>query len=99
MLWKNIENDITLQSNLQIKLEAKDVLLYYDNKERKIKHLINLIVLLAKFHIHKAKFSKGRPFFSVFKIDFKNYIECIKMVKDKKCMHTENIIQELFKEI
>ncbi len=71
---KKIENCISLQSNLPINLEAKDVLFYYRNKERKIQHLANLIILIAKFHIHKVKFSKGRTFFPVFETEFKNYV-------------------------
>ncbi len=79
-------------------MEAKDVLLYYKNKERKIQQLTNLIILIVKFHIHKAKFSKGRPLFPVFKTEFKNYTECIKMIDNKKCLNTINIFQELFRE-
>ena len=49
VFWKKMENYITLQSNLLINLKAKDVLLYYN--EKKIQHLTNLIILIAKFHI------------------------------------------------
>lgn len=99
IFWKKIENYIFIQSNIPINLEAKDVLLYYKNKERKIQHLTNLIILMAKFHIHKAKFSKARPFFPVFETEFKNYIECIKMIDNKKCLHTINLIEETFREM
>jgi len=34
--------------------------------------VINLLILLVKFHIHKCKFSNKKPLFSVFLIEFEN---------------------------
>lgn len=99
LLWKKIETYISSLCNISINLTAKDILLFYNNKEKKIQHLTNLICLIAKFHIHKSKFSKGRPFFSVFKNDFQSYIDCIKKIDNKKCIHTVNIIEEFIGEM
>ncbi len=38
-------------------------------------YVINLCFLLAKFHIHKQKFTGSKPLFSLFKVDLDKYVE------------------------
>ena len=40
-------------------------------------YIINLLVLLAKYHIHKSKFSNHKPSFSIFEKELKQYITTI----------------------
>ncbi len=40
-------------------------------------YVINLCFLLAKFHIHKQKFTGSKPLFSLFKVDLDKYVETI----------------------
>lgn len=52
--------------------------LFDDLKENMEKvYVVNLCILLAKFHIHKQKFSGSKPFFDLFKIDLDQYLETI----------------------
>ncbi len=38
----------------------------YEQSKRKQFYVVNLILLLAKFHIHRCKYSNFRPLFFVF---------------------------------
>ena len=90
--WKKFEF-FDIQTKNVIKLEAKDILLYYENQNHKIQQLVNLMILVAKFHIHKAKFSKSCPSLVLFKVDFKMYFESIQLINNKKCNTTVNLIK------
>ena len=97
--WKNFEEFFEVQCKNVIKLEAKDILLYYSNKNVKIQQLVNLMILVAKFHIHKAKFSKSCPSLVSFKVEFNLYCESIQLISNKKCDSTVSLIKELFTDI
>ena len=58
------------------------------NKKRHETFLINLIIILAKFHIHKSKFSHSKPSFILFEIEAKQYIQTIRNSKNKKATKT-----------
>ncbi len=47
-------------------------------------YVVNLILLLAKFHIHRCKYSNSRPHFLVFVKEFKQYLSLIQLSKKKK---------------
>ncbi len=51
-------------------------------------YIINLILLLAKFHIHKLKFNNQRPSFTVFLNEAKQYIQNITNSRNPKAMKT-----------
>lgn len=74
-------------------MDAKKVILCYNN--HKIQWLINLILLLGKFHIHKSKFARNLSCFELFVIELRNYIEYIKLINDKKCQQAFSLIQQL----
>ena len=60
--WKDLSRYITDKLVSDISLLWKDVLFgFHDNKSKKQKeiYLINLLIILGKYHIHKAKFSNA----------------------------------------
>jgi len=52
-------------------------------------YLINLIIILAKFYIHKCKFAKVKRFFCVFMKELEMYFKSIPNAKNKKAIKTE----------
>ncbi len=53
-------------------------------------NVINLCFLLAKFHIHKQKFTGSKPIFSLIKVDVDKYVETIQNPANLKlylCIH------------
>lgn len=51
-------------------------------------YIINLILLLAKFHIHKCKFSGKKPCFILFKKEMELYIDSIRFSLKQKALKT-----------
>ncbi len=54
-------------------------------------YVINLCFLLAKFHIHKQKFTGSKPLFSLFKVDLDKYVETIQNSANLKAMKTVSL--------
>jgi len=51
--------------------------------------MINLMILLGKFHIHKSKCNNSKPCLKGFFLaDFMLYIESLKCIDNKKCTDT-----------
>uniref|UniRef100_A0A669DIK2 Reverse transcriptase domain-containing protein n=1 Tax=Oreochromis niloticus TaxID=8128 RepID=A0A669DIK2_ORENI len=54
-------------------------------------YLINLLILLAKFHIHKSKFSNAKPSFKCFLNETKQYVKTIQHSQNLKAVKTINL--------
>ena len=68
--WKEVVHYVTLKIYSDFSLDWNDVLFgVHDVKSKKQKELyvINLIIILGKYHIHKAKFSHSKLFFGISK--------------------------------
>ncbi len=55
-------------------------------------YIIQLLVIMGKFHILKMKWSGGKPFFVYFINEFKQYCNTVYQCKTKKALRTSNII-------
>lgn len=55
--------------------------------------VVNLILLYAKFHIHKAKFAGDKPSFTIFYKCFELYLQSLAPIENKKAMKTKNICE------
>lgn len=94
--WKNVESYVAFKTKHTITLEGKQIITYFDCSNRSLCNIVNLFILLGKFHIHKAKFSKSRPCFKFFQIETDIYFESLKLVKNKKAMSVIDIYSKLF---
>ena len=63
---------------------------FLDNESKKQKeiYLINLLIILGKYHIHKAKFNISKPSFIAFGKETEQYIKTIYDLKNKKAANT-----------
>jgi len=52
------------------------------------KFVLNLLLFLAKFYIHKCKFSKKTPSFFIFKKDIDMYLNSLKDSKNSTACKT-----------
>ncbi len=91
LLALSIYKYIFIRSNIYNKcvLFWKDVILgfiEYEQSKRKQFYVVNLILLLAKFHIHRYKYSNSRPHFFVFMKEFEQYLSLIQLSKNKKAL-------------
>ncbi len=56
---------ISLKLNTAVKLGGSDIMIYVDDYgiENDKAYIIQLLVIMGKFYIHKMKWSGGKPFF------------------------------------
>jgi hypothetical protein len=85
--WKDLSRYITDKLVSDLSLLWEDVQFgFHDNKSKKLNeiYLINLLIILGKYHIHKAKFSNSKPSFIAFGRAPEQYIRTIYDSKNKK---------------
>lgn len=90
-LWKHVGLFI---SNVILKgfnLNSKIVLFGFFDGESDVCLIINLILYLCRFYIHKCKFSNCIPIFTVFLQEIKQYLKTISASVNKKAIRTYSI--------
>ena len=75
----DVEYLFHMLSGITIHIEKRDVFFYYDKKDLDKNHvfMLNPILLLGKFYIHKCKWSERIPNIYHFKADMKIYFETL----------------------
>jgi len=63
----------------------------YDPAKSDQYYIINLIILLAKYRIHKCKFSSQKPSFLIFVKELKQYFMTIQHSQNKKAVKTTDL--------
>lgn len=90
-LWKHVGLFI---SNVILKgfnLNSKIVLFGFFDGDSDVCLIINLILYLCRFYIHKCKFSNCIPIFTVFLQEIKQYLKTISASVNKKAIRTYSI--------
>ncbi len=90
-LWQDICQFIVNFIHNDFELFFKDVLFgifTFEKQYGNIYFLCNLIILLAKYFIHKCKVMKVTPNFSYFQEDIKMYIKSLSTSYNKKAIKT-----------
>ncbi|XP_024122537.1 uncharacterized protein LOC112143031 [Oryzias melastigma] len=78
--WTNIRSWINLKLDIP-HFSISDVLIYMENLDISLVNLINIIILLGKYHIHCCKWRGNKPSFSCFLNEFKLYFKSLKCIK------------------
>lgn len=94
--WSDICIFIAEKIEKDFKLFWKDVLfgIYDLNRTKTMSNetfIINLIILLAKYHIHKCKFMHSKTSFIAFSNEVKQYVNSIKQSLNQKAKKTVNV--------
>ncbi len=55
--------------------------------------IVNLCLIMGKYHTHKQKWAKGKPNLLLFQIDKKHNIELLLGLKNSKAKHTRSICE------
>ena len=57
--------------------------------------LVQLILMLGKFHILKKKWTDAKPNADLFVLELQQYVATIKDCKNKKAVRTNRVLQSL----
>lgn len=93
-LWLKLETFLSQKTSYDIKLEYKNIITYYSNKENAVEHIVNLWVLFGKFHIHRVKFLRYKPAFKALTAELKNYSQALKTINNQKAVRTLTKLEE-----
>lgn len=75
----------------------KDIIYGLVTDNYKDDFLVNNILILGKFFIHKSKYMKVKPRFGVFHNEFLSYIKALKLMKNKNVVELFSIEEYDFK--
>ena len=95
--WKDFHKFITDSVFSDFHLYYKNVIFgfhYYNHKDNTAFFLINMLLLLAKFHIHKCKFLNRKPELFVLKKELEQYMRTISKSTNTKALKTFSICKE-----
>ncbi len=92
--WRDLHKYVTDSIFADFHLYYKNIIFGFHNfnqKDNKAFFLINMLLLLAKFHIHKAKFTNRKPELFVFLKELQQYMRTIASSKNTKALKTISI--------
>uniref|UniRef100_A0A3B3IEX6 Reverse transcriptase zinc-binding domain-containing protein n=1 Tax=Oryzias latipes TaxID=8090 RepID=A0A3B3IEX6_ORYLA len=97
MFWIEVGNYIGNITTQTVTFLDKDIVLGYLNVkvDEDCIFITQLFLLLAKFHIHKAKWSNSKPKFQQFLSEINQYCTIVKHLQNQKAIRT-NLIFEKF---
>lgn len=97
IFWMDIQHFIRRITGQAITLQEKDIFIYFENNkmDKDIVFFIQLILLMAKFHIHKKKWTESKPSLEHFIQEIRQYATSIKDSKNNKAMKTNCIFERL----
>ena len=92
-----MQNFINVKLGTNVQINVFDVMLYFVfyGTGSNITYIIQLLIILGKFHIHKSKWSGSKPCFQRFSIELKQYGTLLENVKNKKAVKTFNCLKRL----
>ncbi len=87
IFWVDVENFITRKLNTAVKLGGSEIMIYVDDYgiEKDKVYIIQLLIIMGKFHIHKMKWSGGKTIFFYFINEFKQYCNTIYKCRQVNC--------------
>lgn len=89
IFWIDVQNYLSKKIGQLIVLNAKDVCIYFDQKTYSyVKFVVQLYILIGKYHLHKMKWANEKPNFNKFLADINLYISTINSIKNKKAEKT-----------
>ena len=91
--WKDFCSFIMKELYKDFTLKWENIVFCFFRKQSKedMFFIINLLIVQAKFYIHKCKYIKQKPAFKHFYCDMLSYIKLISGSLNKKAMKTRNI--------
>lgn len=90
--WKQFVNYIHCKITSRFIFHYKDMLFGYYNKVDDKYFVINLLIILAKYYIHKSKFCGQKPLFVIFQNEIKLYQQTIQSSTYPKAIKTHELL-------
>lgn len=92
--WKHFVNCIQCNVKNPFLFFYKDMLFGFFNKSSDQYFIINLLIIMAKYFIHKSKFQNKTPLFSIFLKEIQTYKQAINASTFPKAIKTHNLLEK-----
>ncbi len=80
--WSDVRDWLTLKmANIPV-FNINHILFYVDGLDNSISDIVNIVFLLAKYHIHCCKWRDSRPCFEHFMNEFKLFYSSLRLLKN-----------------
>ncbi len=94
LFWKDFKNWLSY-NNLDVPpLTYNNIKFGFIMENRKLEHNINNLILLAKYFLHKCKFSKNTPHFNIFLKELHLYCASLRLMKMKNALLLYNCLSK-----
>lgn len=90
--WKHCVKYIHCKITSQFIFHYKDMLFGYYTKDDDKYFIINVLIILAKYYIHKTKFCGRKPLFLIFQKEIKLYQQTIQSSAHPKAIKTHDLL-------
>ena len=97
LFWMDVEFYFKTLTGSAVVLDLKDIVFFYRNDvvDRERRFLLNLFILLGKYHIHKCKWLEKAPRVEQFKTDLSFYMDSLEGLHNSKAAKTLTICKNL----
>lgn len=82
--WQDVQRWLDNKISELEQFTIEDILIYNSKLTRDLSLLINLIIIMGKYHIHKNKWKKQLPNVNCFKNEFRMLLSSLNLVKNSK---------------
>lgn len=82
--WLELHSWLSLKINDIPQFSISDIIFYMAKQHPSVSTVINIVILLGKYHIHCCKWRNRKPSFTWFINDFKHYFMSLKKLKSSR---------------
>ena len=97
LFWMDVEFYFKTLTGAAVVLDLKDIVFFYRNDvvDRERRFILNLFILLGKYHIHECKWLEKAPRIEQFKTDLSFYMDSLEGLHNSKAAKTLTICKNL----
>lgn len=96
--WAEVSDYIFVNCQISHCFTLKDIICYLeDHTNKSFQYIVNFLILIGKFFIHRQKFLKSQLYFSLFVNDVKNLMNSLSHIQNKKALASKTVIKTFFK--
>ncbi len=82
LFWKDVYRWLNIGINFSL-FNKFHVMIYMNGLSKEISKMVNIIIIMGKYHIHKNKCKNSRPNIVCFKNEIKNYVTSLKGLSEE----------------
>uniref|UniRef100_A0A3B3IJR3 Reverse transcriptase domain-containing protein n=1 Tax=Oryzias latipes TaxID=8090 RepID=A0A3B3IJR3_ORYLA len=95
VFWNSLHYWLFPKIPLLADFSIKDIIFGFILENKNTELILNVVIILGKFYIHKCRFLKIKPFFSTFHKELCSFFSSVNFMENKLAMELQSIICKL----